>query len=951
MNTRVEIKRNLSTYNTEKNIVERLYDAYNKLSYCPEYYNDSTVIIHKPLEFIVHFIDNNTKLSLGELHVKWSSLKELSEFTGIKSFLIISKSGYEESCFQAEGYAVRLEDMNYFNKIIQSSLANPSLANPPLELLPHNHKAYKNVVKMFEEHNKVAITHATGTGKSYIISNLIINNTGNSLVICPTIEIIKQFKDLFEKLNLHSNKVTCMTYSKVARLTEDELNALKFNFIVTDEYHRAGANTWGAGLKALIDHNPNTKIFGTTATPIRYLDDRRNMADELFNNNIASSLDLFESIARGILPLPKYIEALYDISDDLSILESNVRNSKNSVASKEELLENIRRFKVSWNSIKSISNIINKHYTDDIKRAIVFCKDIAHIKSISKTVQNWFESSNVYTKANLYFCYSSKNEEANDIELFKSPVSKGEINLLFSVDKITEGIHIEDVSSVIFLRNTESNNVLLQQIGRGLAASNETSPIVLDLVNNIKILGGYSFFKGINNAIDIFNAKKNKDGVLGNDIEAIDVDFNIIDETKDFMSFLQKSSEALLTTWDDNLAKAIECKKRIGWFPGPMTPEEEPYMINWVERQRALETAGQLHPTRYHKLVESGFIFSFTKEKWLFMYNRLLEYKQENNISSFFRVVIKDKELKLWVQKQRRRKILNTISEDELNLLIEAGVSFNNVNADIWDYYINKLSVFQEENGHMYPSEGEDLELTVFCRTQRRRYSEKKLPEDRIELLESIGFPWEQIKKGFTHEERVEDLKKYKAKYGDVNVNSRCKEFNNIGDWIKRIRVLNRKKQLPENIFNAVDSLGFTWEPKKEASENTVEEVISHILAKRKNPKIKTTKSMSDTMNRFRRNKTEGILDVDTINKLNAIEFSWNPIEATFSNKLNKLKEYYDLYNTFKVSTKTGFPDADKLRNWLNKQKAIYKSPAGYKKEKEQALNSIGFYFENELKK
>lgn len=946
MNTVLEKNRTVNNQIVKENIVDSLYEAYDKLSYKPEYYNESTLIISNPLEFIVHFIDNDNKLSLGELHIKWTSLKEISEFTGIKSFLLISKSGYEEECFSAEGYAVRLEDMSYVDE-----LTNSSLTNPPLELLPHNHKAYKDVAKMFNEHKEVAITHATGTGKSYIISKLIMDNNGHSLVICPTVEIIKQFKELFQELNLSSEKVTCMTYSKVSRLTEDELNNLKFNLIIIDEYHRAGAETWGAGLRTLIDYNPNAKLFGTTATPIRYLDDRRNMADELFNNNIASSLDLFESIARGILPVPKYIEALYDISDDLSILEDNIRNSKNSTASKEELLEDIRRFKISWDSVKTISGIINKHYTKDIKRAIVFCKDINHIKKVSKTVQNWFESSNVYTKANICFCYSSNNEKANDIEIFKSDVPTGEINLLFSIDKITEGVHIDGVDSVIFLRSTESNNVLLQQIGRGLAAASERSPVILDLVNNVKILGGYNFFKGISNAIDIFNTKKNKDGLLGEDIEDIDIDFNIIDETKDFMNFLKESSEALLTTWDDNLAKAVECKKRTGWFPGPMTPDEDPYIINWVERQRALETANQLSPTRYNKLVDAGFIFSFAKEKWVFMYNNLLKYKEDNNISSFLRVVIKDKELRLWVQNQRRRKILNIMSDEEYKLLKEVGISCNNVNADIWDYYINKLIVFYEENGHMYPSENQDSELTIFCRVQRRRYLEGNLPEDRIDLLESIGFPWEQIKKGFTHEERVEDLKKYKEQYGHVNINSRCREFNNIGDWVKRIRVLNRKNQLPQHIFEAVNSLGFIWEPKKEASENTVEEVISHILAKRDNPNLKTTKSISDTMNRFRKKKIEGILDDNIIKQLDEAGFVWNPTGDKFNHRLNQLTEYHKLYGTFKVSTKTGFPDATQLRNWVNKQKSIYKSETGYQKDREIALNAIGFYFEKEIKK
>ena len=44
------------------------------------------------------------------------------------------------------------------------------------ELYPHNQRAYENAKFVFENENRTAIVHATGTGKSLIIAKFIIDN-------------------------------------------------------------------------------------------------------------------------------------------------------------------------------------------------------------------------------------------------------------------------------------------------------------------------------------------------------------------------------------------------------------------------------------------------------------------------------------------------------------------------------------------------------------------------------------------------------------------------------------------------------------------------------------------------------------------------------------------------------------------------------------------------------
>ena len=50
-----------------------------------------------------------------------------------------------------------------------------------IELYKHNKDAYEKIEKMFEQEDKVAIVHATGTGKSFISLKWLYENRNTHL--------------------------------------------------------------------------------------------------------------------------------------------------------------------------------------------------------------------------------------------------------------------------------------------------------------------------------------------------------------------------------------------------------------------------------------------------------------------------------------------------------------------------------------------------------------------------------------------------------------------------------------------------------------------------------------------------------------------------------------------------------------------------------------------------
>ena len=125
------------------------------------------------------------------------------------------------------------------------------------------------------------------------------------------------YQTQLENTGLAFPNIAYMSYSRLMK-NEDCIETLHPDYIILDEFHRCGAAEWGRSVKKLLDTYPEAKRLGLSATNIRYLDNQRNMAVEIFEGNIASEMTLGEAIIRGILPEPKYVIAMYSYKKELS---------------------------------------------------------------------------------------------------------------------------------------------------------------------------------------------------------------------------------------------------------------------------------------------------------------------------------------------------------------------------------------------------------------------------------------------------------------------------------------------------------------------------------------------------------------------------------------------------------------------------------------------------------
>ena len=282
-----------------------------------------------------------------------------------------------------------------------------------LRLFEHNEKAYRAAVRMMEQYGKAAIVHPTGTGKSYIAFKLIEDNPEKVVIwLSPSkyifktqLESLKRNDPDFPLANIHF-----YTYAKLMCCTQaqlDEIAAQKPAYIIFDEFHRAGAGCWGESTVALLKLCPDAKFLGLTATNIRYLDNNRDIAEELFDSRVASNMTLGEAVVMGILPAPKYVTTVYQYQKALAKYQARVDNLRTP----------------------GIQDV-NQKYLDALRRALEQADGLDKVFADFKT-------------------------DTGD-----------RLKLLFCIDMLNEGVHVEGISGVILFRPTISHIIYKQQIAR-----------------------------------------------------------------------------------------------------------------------------------------------------------------------------------------------------------------------------------------------------------------------------------------------------------------------------------------------------------------------------------------------------------------------------------------------------------------------------------------------------
>ncbi len=222
-----------------------------------------------------------------------------------------------------------------------------------------------------------------------------------------------------------------------------------------DECHHATAETY----RKIINYFEPQFLLGITATPERM--DGEDVFS-LFDQNVPYELRLRDAIINGLVVPFKY----YGIRDEL--IEYGVAQTRG------------HRFVEQFSDeahCDFIYRMIEKHREPGQKlKALAFCRDISHAIRMSQAMEDYYQTRYLTGKNSVgerVRAYKDLQDDAADLEI------------LFTVDILNEGVDIPGVNMVLFLRPTDSQTIFIQQLGRGLRKYEGKKYVtVLDFIGN-----------------------------------------------------------------------------------------------------------------------------------------------------------------------------------------------------------------------------------------------------------------------------------------------------------------------------------------------------------------------------------------------------------------------------------------------------------------------------------
>lgn len=235
-----------------------------------------------------------------------------------------------------------------------------------------------------------------------------------------------------------------------------------YDYIVVDEAHHGTA----ASYRPLFEHFTPQVLLGLTATPERM--DGGNVAAD-FGNRFAAEIRLPEALEEKLLCPFHY----FGVADPVALNQDKFwRNGKYDVTA----LENVYVMDTARANqrVDTIVAALNRYEPElSLLKGFGFCISIKHASFMAEQ----FTERGIPSAA---IVSGVENGRCSDL---LDDLKAGRLAFLFTVDKLSEGVDVPEVSTVLFLRPTESLTVFLQQLGRGLRhATGKDCLTVLDFV-------------------------------------------------------------------------------------------------------------------------------------------------------------------------------------------------------------------------------------------------------------------------------------------------------------------------------------------------------------------------------------------------------------------------------------------------------------------------------------
>ena len=824
--------------------------------------------------------------------------------------------------------------------VIENWLKQKPEKRRPLTPDPYQYEALNDIANHFKTNDRGTVVMACGTGKTLVALWAVEQSKVRSiLVLVPSLTLLQQ---TLEEWSIHNSlgkdfsylcvcsdpsvnlkndeieidptdvpfridtdpeivkkylaqdngkiKIVFSTYHSSQVVSQATRGEFEFDVAIFDEAHKTTGSASGRFAFGLNDENITIKkrLF-LTATPKHYDISKRDkdgefkfvsMDDEAVYGKRAHTLTFGDAAAKGIICPYKVVITLIDKQqvDDFALKNGITLVEGDSVKAKWVASQ----IAVS-SAIKhtNATKIITFH--SRVKTAREFASD--EVYGIKKFVDD-FEVFHVHGK-------QKSNDRKDTISKFK----KSNRSIITNAKCLTEGVDVPAVDMVAFVDPRHSKIDIAQAVGRAMRKPRGGDKKIGYIV--VPIFAEDSSEQSLEKAIK------------GEDFDDVALILNsLLEQDEELVEIIRELKQAK-GLGDVFNSKRIKEKVEV---IGPFVGLDELTNSIYVE---AIDRLG---------------------ESWDEWYGRLIKYKEREGDCDVLQTHIEDGlKLGVWVTDQRQIRKKSNLSAKRINKLDQIGFIWDPLERQ-WEEGFNYLVVFKEREGHCLVSRGyEEAGYKLGDWVSRRRGNKSEISEERIKLLDELGFIWdpfeEQWEEGFNY------LSKFKGREGHCLVpTNHLEEGYKLGQWVSALR--GRKSKLTHERLNQLIQIGFVWNKFTNSWVSNFQALVNF-----KEREGSTLVSQTHVENGLflgkwvawqRSNKLK--LSSEQIIKLNDIGFIWNALDYRWEEGCRLLTNFIDLEKHSNVP-QNYVVDEFNLGAWLHR---IRQDRANLSDEKIKRLDELG---------
>ncbi len=326
--------------------------------------------------------------------------------------------------------------------------------------------------------------------------------------------------------------------------------------------------------------------------------------------------------------------------------------------------------------------------------------------------------------------------------------------------------------------------------------------------------------------------------------------------------------------WESMYVEAVKYFNVHGHLDVPQRYPENPTFGAWVNTQRKLYRKGLLDSVRKNRLSQIGFVWEPLDAAWDTMFSALHTYQKKHGHTDVPQKDAEHRALGIWVSEQRKAHHRNRLGEERTERLCSIGFSFD-PKSDLWEEMYQALLNFQKIHGHCrVPFEYDDNPgLSRWVRSQRERFVDGSLSDDRVEKLSKLDFTWNT--KDAAWEETFEALVEFAKINGHCNASAQS-ATPRLVQWVGQQRTRYRLKKLPPERVRKLESIGFVWSVKEAAWEERFSELEKF---HKRYGHVRVSRSARPALNRWLLTQksavSRGALDASRLERLAKLGVEW----------------------------------------------------------------------------